>query len=46
MQNEILAIVVSALPGWALFALDVWDRLRRRRKYKQADESREEVSKR
>lgn len=44
MLEEILALVVSALPSWALLALDIRDRARRRRKNKQSDESRKDVS--
>ena len=46
MQSEILVFVVSVLPSWTLLGLEIWDRLHRKRKYKQSDGTREEVLKR
>ena len=42
MLKEILFLALSALPGWAMLALDVLDRLRRW-KHKRSDGGREEV---
>ena len=42
MLQEILELAATALPGWALLALELLDMLRRRRKHKRSDGKREE----
>ena len=42
MLKEILDLVLSAFPGWALLVLELWDRLKRIKKHKRSDGKREE----
>lgn len=43
MLQEILNQLLAVTPGWALLALELLERLRRRRKYKRSDGKREDV---
>ena len=36
-MKEFLDILLSSIPSWALFAFEVWDRLKRRRKPGKSD---------